>query len=178
MRTTPLALAAALTLALPLAADAQGTRTRPGNVGQPVTNIPPFNYPTARRVREMGNVAAELVDKRRRLDLDETALTALRNLAGEIDARNEAAVATFDSLRTIARANNNTDNSQSLEGRATVAQMIQTARSVAALRAADAEKALALIPADKHDAARAILDDQQKEFDQAFAARARGPSRP
>lgn len=178
MRTTPTVLAAALALALPATAFAQGSRTRSGDVGQPVTNIAPFNYPTANRVKEMGNVATELIDKRRRPGLDEAALNALRALETEIDTRNAPAVARFDSLRVVARANNNADRAGTLEGRATLAQMTETARDIAELREADAAKALALVPADKQDAARAMLADQQKDFDAAFAPRARAPRRP
>lgn len=178
MRTTPTVLAAALALALPSTSDAQGTRTRSGDVGQPTTTVAPFNYPTANRVKEMGNVATELIDKRRRLGLDEAALTALRTLETEIDTRNAPAVAKFDSLRVVARANNNADRASTLEGRATLAQMTETARDIAELREADAAKALAIIPADKQDAARAMLADQQKNFDAAFAPRVRAPRRP
>ncbi|MBX3134130.1 MAG: hypothetical protein KF689_12185 [Gemmatimonadaceae bacterium] len=179
MRLTHVALAAtALALALPASADAQRANTTSGNRGQPNTTVPPFNVPTANRVKSMGNVAAELIDNRRRLGLDETALAALRELADEIDKRNEPALATFDSARTVARANNNTNQSGTLEGRATTAIMNETARGIAGLREADAERALALIPEDKHAAAKTILQNQQRDFDRAFAPRTRAGGRP
>ncbi len=165
-------------LALPATADAQRSNTRDGNVGQPNTSVPPFNVPTANRVKDLGNVAGELIDKRRRLRLDDTAVAALREFASEIDARNQPALDTFDSLRTVARANNNTARSASLEGRGTLALMSETARQIAELREADSEKALTLIPADKHEAAKAVLQDQQRGFDQAFAPRRRAGQRP
>lgn len=179
MRITPLLVAAtALVLALPAAADAQRSNTRSGNVGQPDTRVPPFTVPTANRVKAMGNVATELIDNRRRLGLDDAAVAALRELATEIDTRNEPDLATFDSLRTVARANNNTNQSGSLEGRATTAQMNLTARNIAERREADTERALALIPEDKHAAARTILQNQQRDFDRAFAPRTRAGARP
>lgn len=160
-----------LSLALPAMGQAQGRSTRDGNVGQPNTSVPPFNVPTVNRVKVMVNVAAELIEHRRRLGLDDAAVEGLRGLAAEIDTRNEPALATFDSLRTVARANNNTAQSGTLDGRATTAQMNQTARDLGGLRDGDIEKALAFVPADKHEAAKTILQNQRRDFDRALGRR-------
>jgi hypothetical protein len=179
MRLTTLALAAtAIALALPVTASAQRSNTTSGNRGQPNTSVPAFTVPNANRVKSMGNVAAELIDNRRRLSLDDNAVNQLRELAAEIDKRNEPELSRFDSLRTVARANNNTNQSGTLEGRATVAQMNEAARNIAGHREADAAKALEFVPEDKHAAAQAIIQNQQRDFDRAFAPRARAGARP
>lgn len=170
-------LAVLVLIAVPEITSAQQTRSNV-NRGAPTNNTPAFNVPNASRVKSWNNVAEELIDKRKKLGLDEATVAKLKELATTIDERNTPAVATFDSLRTLARADNNAGQAGTLEGRSRVAMMNTTVRDIRSSRDADTEAALALIPAEKHDAAKAVLATQEQDMDRAFGPRQRAGQRP
>ncbi len=157
-----------LSFVLPIAASAQTGRLRDDNKGAP--EAANFSAPiaTAKVVREHSNVAALLLDAKKSLGLDAAATDSLGKLAAAIDARNAPAVATYDSLRTKVRAAQNAGEAETLEGRARTAMLGTTVRDMQVGRPADVAAALALVPADKQEAAKKLIAEQEEDLQKAM----------
>lgn len=170
-------LAALAMVALPAVLPAQGGRMRDANRGAPEQATFTAAIPTVKAVREGSNVAALLLGKRKALALDDAAADSLKRLADAIDARNAPSLSAYDSLRTKVRAAQNTPEAETLEGRARAAMLGTTVRDLQARRQEDIPAALALVPAEKQEAARKLIADQDEDLQRAMAGRRAGGGR-
>lgn len=175
-----------LTLGLSLAAIAPLGAQRGRPTGEPTRSGPSAasrpsvpSLPNSKVVTSGTNPAEELVDKRRRLGLDEATLTTLRALAATMNERYAPDLARYDSLRTQVNMARNVAQERASAGRLPDADAEQIAgeravvlgRVMAAVReqrALDVEEALAVVPEEKREAARAMLVTQAEELARAF----------
>ncbi|HVH39184.1 MAG TPA: hypothetical protein VM764_04095 [Gemmatimonadaceae bacterium] len=158
---------------------AQSPSSRDSNRGAPAAvELARLSLPTAKVAKERSNVAAMLVEKRKKLGLDDAAVDSLKRIAADIDARHAPTLGTYDSLRTKVRAAQNTGEDATLEGRARVAMTGTTLQSLGKGRDADVAAVLAVIPADKHAAAKELIAEQEEEFAKLSNTRAGGRRRP
>lgn len=165
MRFTASALGIAALAMLPALASAQAPRSRDANKGAPEQGrIATVALPTAKVVKERANVASHLLEKRKKLALDDAMAACLKTLAESIDARNEATLSSYDSLRTKARADANSGEAETLEGRARLAMASTAIQTLGEHRAKDAEAALALLPPEKHAMAKELIAEQDEDF--------------
>lgn len=160
--------AALALLILPVALSAQSGRLRDANKGAPEAASFAAPIATAKVVREHSNVAALLHDARKSLALDAAAADSMAKLSAAIDARNAPQVATYDSLRTKVRAAQNAGESETLEGRARTAMLGTVVRDLQVPRPQDVAAALALVQADRQDAAKKLIADQEEELQKAM----------
>lgn len=170
-----LAPAALALLLVPVALSAQSGRLRDANRGAPEAANFAASIATAKVVRERSNVAALLHEARKGLALDAAAADSMAKLAAAIETRNAPQVATYDSLRTKVRAAQNAGESETLEGRARAAMLGTVVRDLQLPRSQDVAAALALVPADKQEAAKKLIADQEEELQKAMGGgRGRG----
>ena len=169
----------ALAIAGPSLVKAQGApRSRDSNKGAPEqAALPTVTMPTVKALKERANVAALLIDKRKKLGLNDAAVASLKTIAESIDARNEPKLSTYDSLRLKVRAAQNSGEGETLEGRARVAMAGTAMGSLREGHEADVTAVLAVIPADKHEEAKKIIADQQEDFQKLVGPRRGGGSR-
>jgi hypothetical protein len=146
--------------------------------------------PNLKAVVKGTNPAAYLVDKRKKLKLDEATVASLSELAASLDERYAPGLTRYDSLRTqVNMARNQTraalpsaEEEQIARARATV--LGRTMAEVRAQRAKDVEEVLALVPEAQREAAKEALDEQAADMARTFrrsgaegAAAAGGPAR-
>lgn len=170
------ACGAILLLASPLAAQRISTPSDPDRNAPPRMASSGFTLPTVAQVREHSNVADLLIDKRKKLGLDQAAVDALTAMSRTIEARNAPDLATYDSLRIKSRAASlNGGNAPDPEARARMQALGGAVQALVAARASDETAALALVPADKQDEARKLLADQAEDLRKAAGPRGGGP---
>jgi hypothetical protein len=135
------------------------------------------------------NPAVHLIDKKRKLKLDDATVTSLQTLSGTINERYAPTLARYDSLRTqvnMARNRIGSGMAPSVEeqqiARERMIVLIRTMAELRAQRAKDVDEALALLPEDKRAEGRTLLDEQAEDMVRAFrrsgpegAAAAGGP---
>lgn len=197
MRLLPRLVIATLLLVAPLTLSAQrgssastggtgGRATGPGPRGEAPTTPP---LPNVRAVTEGMNPADHLIDKKRKLKLDDSTVTALQSLSGAINERYAPTLARYDSLRTqvnMARNRMNSGMAPSIEeqqiARERAIVLIRTMAELRAQRTKDVDEALALLPEDKRAEGRTLLDEQAEDMARTFrrsgpegAAAAGGP---
>lgn len=197
MRLLPRLGIATLLLVAPLTLSAQrgssastggtgGRATGPGPRGEAPTTPP---LPNVRAVTEGMNPADHLIDKKRKLKLDDSTVTALQSLSGAINERYAPTLARYDSLRTqVNMARNRTSSAMapSIEeqqiARERAIVLIRTMAELRAQRTKDVDEALALLPEDKRAEGRTLLDEQAEDMVRTFrrsgpegAAAAGGP---
>lgn len=177
MRHRLLVPAILLLSASPTLLAGQGGRMRDANRGAPEQATFAASIATAKVVREGANVAAMLHERRKNLGVDGAAADSLKALAAAIDARNAPAVATYDSLRTKARAAQNAGEGETLEARARMAMLGTTVQQLQERRAGDVPAALALIPAEKQEVAKKLIADQEEDLQKAMGQRRGGGAR-
>ncbi len=165
----------ALSAALPATAHAQRGRRPPAAPEQ--ATFSNNTLPTVKVVKERVNVAAMLVDRAKKLGLDAATTDSLKALSASIDARNAPKLEEYEGLRAKVRADQNSGASETLEGRARAAMANTTIEELGKLRAVDADLALAVIPADKQEAAKKLVADQDEDFAKLVGGR-RGGRRP
>lgn len=131
--------------------------------------------PTSRSVTEGTNPADYLVDKRRKLKLEDSTVTALQTLSTSINARYAPALARYDSLRTqVNMARNRTSSAMAptIEeqqiSRERIIVLVRTMAELRAQRATDVDEALALLPEDKRAEGRTLLDEQAEDMTRSF----------
>jgi hypothetical protein len=138
------------------------------------------------------NPADYLIDKKRKLKLDEATLTALGTASAAINERYAPALARYDSLRTqvnMARNRMSSGMAPSVEeqqiARERMIVLVRTMAELRAQRTKDVDEALALLPEDKRTEGRALLDEQAEDMVRTFrrsgpegAAAAGGGRRP
>lgn len=188
---------AALLLIAPLTLSAQrgsqastggtgGRASGPGPRGEAPTTPP---LPNVRAVTEGINPADHLIDKKRKLKLDDSTVTALGGASAAMNARYAPALARYDSLRTqVNMARNRTSSAMapSIEeqqiARERMIVLLRTMAELRAQRAKDVDEALALLPEDKRTEGRTLLDEQAEDMVRTFrrsgpegAAAAGGP---
>jgi hypothetical protein len=196
-------LLGALVLLVPVALEAQGTAGRTGSSagtggsgGQArgagargsAPTTPPL--PNRKAVTSGTNPADYLVDKRKKLKLDDATVASLKELSAQLDERYAPGLTKYDSLRTqVNMARNQTraalpsaEEQQIARERAIV--LGRTMAEVRAQRAKDVEETLALVPEEHREAAKAALEEQAAEMARTFrrsgpegAAAAGGPAR-
>jgi hypothetical protein len=170
---------AAMTLATLLATNAAAqSRGRPAPKAPESADFARMTLPTAKVLRERSNVAAFVLEKGKKLGLDATVTDSLKALAKAIDERNAAAIASYDDLRSKVRADQNSGADETLEGRARVAMAGTAIDDLGKARMADRDAVLALVPADKQDAVRKLMEDQDEDFGKLRASRGGGGRRP
>lgn len=145
-----------------------GRATGPGPRASAPTTPP---LPNARVVNDGINPAAHLLDKKRKLALDDATITALGAASAEMDARYAPALARYDSLRIqVNMARNRTRSAMAPtieEQQVARERMIVLLRTMAELRAqriTDVDVALGLLPEDKRTEGRALLDKQAEDM--------------
>lgn len=165
-----LCVAALFAATTPVAAQ-RSTPTSSANSAPRV--IPPL--PNSRIVGAGLNPASELVDKRRRLALDDSTLGALRTLEATFDARYAEDLARYDSLRAqVTMARNRVQGAMAPsaeEQQIARERTIVLTRVVAALRQQrekDVAEALAALPEEKRAMAQDILTEQSADLARAF----------
>lgn len=174
-----LVLAAVL---LPHTADGQGRSASTGGTGgqaavrpgaRSTASVP--SLPTAKQVSAGMNPAAELIGKRKKLGLDEATVASLTQLSGELETRLSPSVQRYDSLRTqvqMARNRTRSGMAPSIEeqqvARERAVVLVRTMAEVRAGRSKDVEATLALVPEEKREAARAILEEQLEDLTRTF----------
>jgi hypothetical protein len=191
LRVATLLLVAPLTLSAQRGSSAStggtgGRATGPGPRGEAPTTPP---LPNVRAVTEGMNPADHLIDKKRKLKLDDAMVTSLQTLSGTINERYAPALARYDSLRTqvnMARNRMNSGMAPSIEeqqiARERAIVLIRTMAELRAQRTKDVDEALALLPEDKRAEGRTLLDEQAEDMVRSFrrsgpegAAAAGGP---
>lgn len=163
-----------------------GRATGPGPRGEAPTTPP---LPNVRAVTDGMNPAGHLVEKKRKLKLDDSTVTALEALSTTINERYAPRLARYDSLRTqvnMARNRVNSGMAPSIEeqqvARERAIVLIRTMAELRAQRTKDVDEALALLPEDKRAEGRTLLDEQAEDMVRSFrrsgpegAAAAGGP---
>lgn len=192
-RPIVVALLASALLTLPLEAQRGGGGGR--SRGAPPAAMPPtFTMPTAARIREQANVADLLVEKRKKLGLDAAAVDSLKHLAEAINARNAPHLAAYDSLRSRMRAAMSSGGAPGTGGAGgpgaggpggpgsapdaprgeRMNPIRESMRVVQTGREADIPLVLALVPAEKQEQAKKLIDDQGEELQKSLSPRAPG----
>jgi hypothetical protein len=123
--------------------------------------------------------AAFLRDKRKKLQLGDAEVNALKAAESAAKERNKPVLAAYDSVRRemqkLADSPNIGDNANDAALRQMAfANLMGRIRDA---RTADRTEALAAIPADKKDQADALLKEQDEEFDKKVGAGGRGGRR-
>jgi hypothetical protein len=163
-----------------------GRASGPGPRGDAPTTPP---LPNVRAVTAGMNPADHLIDKKRKLKLEEATLTALGTASAAMNERYAPTLARYDSLRTqVNMARNRTSSAMppSEEERQIARErmivLVRTMAELRAQRAKDVDEALALLPEDKRTEGRALLDEQAEDMVRTFrrsgpegAAAAGGP---
>jgi hypothetical protein len=145
-----------------------GRATGPGARGSAPTTPP---LPNVRAVTKGMNPAAYLVDKRKKLKLDEATVTTLKALAEDINLRYAPTLERYDSLRTQVNMARNqkaaamgpTEEEQQI-ARERLIVLTRTMAELREQRATDVAATLAAVPEDKREAAKAMLDDQASDM--------------
>jgi hypothetical protein len=198
-----LTLLGALFVLVPVALEAQGSAGRTGSSagtggsggragGPGARGSAPTTpaLPNRKAVTAGTNPADYLVDKRKKLKLDDATVAALQEFSAKLDERYAPGLERYDSLRTqVNMARNQTraalpsaEEQQIARERAVV--LGRTMAEVRAQRAKDVEETLALVPEAQREAAKAALDEQASDMARTFrrsgpegAAAAGGPAR-
>jgi hypothetical protein len=179
MRSATLTRATALAVLLAVPATAHAQRAgRPAPKAPESADFARMTLPTAKVVKERANVAAFVVEKGKKLGLDAAVVDSLKALAKAIDERNAPALEGYDDLRTKVRADQNTGENETLEGRARVAMAGTAIDDLGKARMADREAVLALVPADKQEAVKKLIADQDEDFAKLNGRRGGAPRRP
>jgi hypothetical protein len=166
--TTPL-------LTVPLEAQRGGGGGGIGPRGAPPPAASPaFTLPTATKIREQANVADLLVEKRKKLGLNDAAVDSLKHLADAINARNEPHLAVYDSVRARMRAAMNGGGSPGEPRGERTNPMRESLRAVQSGREADIPLALAVVPADKLEEAKKLIADQGEDLQKSLSPRGPG----
>lgn len=145
----------------------------------PPAASPAFTLPTATKIREQANVADLLVEKRKKLGLNDAAVDSLKHLADAINARNEPHLAVYDSVRARMRAAMNGGGTPGAGGPGEprgerMNPMRESLRAVQTGREADIPLALALVPADKQEEAKKLIADQGEDLQKSLSPRGPG----
>lgn len=196
MRRVAFALALGALVLSPLTLDAQGrsagtggtggtARGRPGQRGE-MAGRQPTPLPNVRAVTNGTNPATELVDKRRKLKLDDATVAALRALSETMDARYAPLLARYDTMRVqanMARNQAQAAGAANIGGQSARPQVNEEEQALAreritvlrtvmaevrAQRAKDVEEALAALPEDKREEGKKILDEQAEDMARTF----------
>lgn len=185
MRRLAIAVAIGALALSPLVLDAQsrsagtgGTggraSARPGQRGESAARLP-SPLPNVRAVTTGTNPALELVDRKKKLKLEAETVTALEALAETMNARYAPLFARYDTLRTQANmARNQTkaamgpSEEEQQIARERIAALRMLMAEVREQRAKDVDEALAAVPEDKREDARAALTDQAEEMARSF----------
>jgi len=193
-------IAVALLASPLLTAPLQAQRGGGGGIGPrgapPPAASPAFTMPTATKIREQANVADLLVEKRKKLGLNDAAVDSLKHLADAINARNEPHLAVYDSVRARMRAAMNGGGSPGAgapsaggagaggaggQGGAPgeprgerMNPMRESLRAVQTGREADIPLALALVPAEKQEEAKKLIADQGEDLQKSLSPRGPG----
>ncbi len=176
-RTTLLPILATLAVVASVPATASAQRGRRAPAAPEQATFSKNTLPTVKVVKERANVAAMLVDRAKKLGLDAATTDSLKRISAAIDARNAAKLEEYEDLRVKVRAAEDSGANETLEGRARVAMAGPAIQDPGKLRAADADLALAATPADKQEAARKLIADQDEDFAKLAGGR-RGGRRP
>jgi len=169
--TLLLGVAALLAAASPLAA--QRGRTPTSSANSAPRTIPPL--PNARVVTAGLNPAAELIDKKRRLALDEATLATLKTLEATFDARYAEDLARYDSLRAQVNMARNrmqgamepSDEEMQIARERTIV-LSRVFGELRVQREADVAEALAALPEEKRAMAQELLAEQAEDLARAF----------
>lgn len=197
MRRLPRFGVVALLLLAPVALSAQrGSQASTGGTGGRATGQGPRGdapttppLPNVRAVTEGMNPADHLIDKKRKLKLEDATVTALGAASAAMNERYAPILARYDSLRTqVNMARNRTSSAMapSIEeqqiARERMIVLVRTMTELRAQRAKDVDEALALLPEDKRAEGRTVLDEQAEDMTRTFrrsgpegAAAAGGP---
>jgi hypothetical protein len=168
-----LTVAALVTLpAQPIAAQISSGRPAPKAPAQASAST--FTVPKGSVVNEHANPATLLVEKRKKLDLDDATVASLKTLAATIDERNAPLISTYDSLRTRMRTGDAVAGAAGDEARARNRAMGETVRAIKSPREEDKAAALALVPADKQEEAKKLLAQQDQDLTKATESRRGG----
>lgn len=161
-------LAFTLAIAAPLAAQRNGS---PPTSSANRDRRPPSPLPTARVIGAGLNPATELIDKRRKLGLDETTLAALRALEVEFNTSRAELFVRYDSLRAqVNMARNRMESGvtpSTQEQQVSRERMVVLVRVMQELRADRAEQVrqvLAALPEEKRAAAQEFLEAQVEDL--------------
>ncbi|MCE9602523.1 MAG: hypothetical protein K8S21_10000 [Gemmatimonadetes bacterium] len=197
------ALVAVTAITIPLGAQrpaAPGTSGGIGPRGAPAQgSLPSFTMPTVARVRELANVADLLVEKHRKLGLDDAATDSLKRIAVTINERNAPHLAVYDSMRTRMRTAMAAGGGPGGPGAGgpgggpgaggpgageagspggtrgeRASPMRDAMRTLQTAREADIPVVLALVPADKQEEAKKLIAEQQEDLEKSLSPRGPG----
>lgn len=176
-RSSLLVLAAAAALSSsPLAAQRVPNTNRPSSSARTRSTAPRIApLPNARAVTAGLDPAAYLIDKKRRLQADESLLATLSGLASTFDARYAPHLARYDSLRAqVQMARNRVQGAmepaaEEMEvARERTIVLMRVMAELRAQREKDVAETLAALPEEKRVVAQELLTEQAEELARAF----------
>jgi hypothetical protein len=151
--------------------------------GGGVSGAPASRQPTASRLRlpSRGDIedlspSAFLRDKRKKLQLADADVNALKAAETAAKDRNKVVLTAYDSVRKEMQALSDAPEIGSNADAAVLRRMAfsNLMEQIHNQRTADRAEALAAIPADKKEQAEALLKEQDEEFDRTVGSAGRG----